>query len=225
MGEKKFRNERKLYINPTDAIELRNRLKILAKPDENAGADGTYKIRSLYFDNFADKAVVEKLSGQSRREKFRFRYYGDDLSFIRLEKKSKLKRLVNKETALIDAEECYTVLKGHQNILKEKENPLLLELYEKMKTQQLRPRTIVDYTREAFIYRPGNVRITIDSNIRMSNHVMDFLNPDSVMIPAANAIILEIKFDNFLPDIMRDAVQLNSRHETEFSKYVVSRLV
>ena len=121
--------------------------------------------------------------------------------------------------------QCAALLRGNPKPLLAGQHPVTGELYSKMQTQQLRPRTIVDYTREAFIYKAGNVRITVDSNIRMSDHVTDFLNPDCVTIPAAAGIILEVKFDEFLPDIIRDAVQLGDRRETEFSKYVVSRLV
>lgn len=225
MQENSYRHELKLAINCADMLALRHRLKHLMQPDENAGPDGLYKIRSLYFDNYRDKAVAEKLSGTSRREKFRLRYYGLDTAFIRLEKKSKVKRLAKKDTALIPPRLCQDLLDGHFDSLRDLGDPLLAELYTKLQTQQLRPRTIVCYNREAYVYAPGNVRVTIDTDIRMSNAVRDFLNPDSVTIPAAAATVLEIKYDAYLPDIIRDAVQLGARQETEFSKYVVSRLV
>lgn len=225
MEELKYRHELKHYISFSDWMQLRSRLRVLAKLDENAGPEGGYKIRSLYFDNYRDKAVVEKLAGVSRREKFRLRYYGEDTGFVRLEKKSKVKRLVAKQQAVLGAEECERLLRGELEVLKNSGNPLLLELYEKMHTQQLRPRSIVDYYREAYVYGPGNVRITVDSNIRTSEQVGGFLNPKSITVPVANAIVLEVKYDEFLPDIMRDAVQLGDRRETEFSKYVVARLI
>jgi len=62
------RHELKYYINASDYAQLRARLRIVAKPDENAAADGGYIVRSLYFDDYADKAVFEKLSGLSRRK-------------------------------------------------------------------------------------------------------------------------------------------------------------
>lgn len=225
LHETSFRHELKHYINYADMMQLRHRLRYLARLDENAGPDGLYRIRSLYFDNYRDKAVVDKLMGASRREKFRLRYYGSDTSFIRLEKKSKLKRLTSKETVILPAAACDEIIRGHYTVLRDTSHPLLQELYSKLQTEQLRPRTIVDYHREAYVYKPGNVRITIDSNIRMSDVVQDFLKPKSVTLPAANAIVLEVKYDEYLPDLMRDAVQLGDRRETEFSKYVVSRLV
>lgn len=225
MNEPKYRHELKHYINIADCRELRSRLRVLAQPDQNATENGCYKIRSLYFDNYADKVVTEKLSGVSRREKFRLRYYNDDPSFIRLEKKSKANKLCLKQSAMLTNHQCEEILNGNYNFLKASDFPLLLELYTKIHYQHLRPKNIVDYTREAYIFKAGNVRITFDSNIRTSNNVTGFLNPELSTVPSANTVILEIKFDDFLPDVIRDIVQLNSRHETEFSKYVVSRLV
>lgn len=223
--QNEFRHEWKHYISMADVMELRSRLCVFAKRDENTGPKGSYKVRSLYFDNYADKAVTEKLSGQSRREKFRLRYYGDDTGFVRLEKKSKVKRLCAKTQTLVTTQQCVDLLEGRYGSLQGSEDALLQELHCKMQNQILRPKTIVDYEREAYVYGPGNVRITIDSRIRTSPHVQNFLNPHCVTIPAANAIVLEIKYDAFLPEVIRDAVQLRDRGATEFSKYVVSRLV
>lgn len=220
-----FRHELKYYINLADWMQLRTRLRILAKPDPNADEYGGYNIRSLYFDNYADKVVFEKMSGQSHREKFRIRYYNDDLSIINLEKKSKYSRMTNKKMARMTKEQCSALLRGDLQFLLDSDNELFQELYEKMYTQQLRPKVIVDYRREAYVYGPGNVRITIDSNVRTGNDVTQFLDANSVSIPAVAGTILEVKFDEFLPDIIRDVIQINNRSATEFSKYVVCRMV
>lgn len=219
------RHELKYYINSSDYAQLCARLRTVAKLDKNADVDGKYTIRSLYFDNYMDKAVIEKLSGLSRREKFRLRYYNSDTSFIRLEKKSKVNRLCYKESVTITKEQCIALLEGNYDVLKVPEVPLLMELYTKIHYQNLRPRNIVDYKREAYVYSAGNARVTFDSQIKTSNNAMGFLNPELAAIPAANSIILEVKYDGFLPDIIRDIVQIGWRNQTEFSKYVVSRLV
>jgi len=204
---------------------LRARLRAVAKPDENADINGCYKTRSLYFDNYGDKVVVDKLSGQSEREKFRLRYYNNDISFIRLEKKSKANRLAYKEGVLVTAEQCKALLDGKYEYTKAPDIPLLMELYTKIRYQNLRPASIIDYNREAYVYRAGNVRITLDSDIRMSSAVSGFLDPKLPTRPAVNSIILEIKYDGFLPDILRDVLQIGWRNQTEFSKYVAARLV
>ena len=209
---KKGRHEHKLYINMTDYMQLSSRLKHIAQLDKNSYGNEGYKIRSLYFDNYSDKAVTEKLSGISRREKFRIRLYNDDPSFIRLEKKSKIKRLCYKENTLITKAQCQAILAGSLESLKEGQDPLFLELYTKIRYQNLRPKTIVDYTREAYIYPAGNVRITFDSHIKTSNNVQSLFDRELVTIPAANAIILEIKYDGFIPEIIRQLIQIGCRH-------------
>lgn len=223
LKEQKFRHEIKHYINYFDYLELVSRLKYLTKYDENASPDGSYKVRSLYFDNLYDKALREKVDGVQDREKFRIRYYNDDTSFIRLEKKSKRSGLCLKQSTVISKEQCQMLLNGNLKFLKESSNPLFLELYVKMHTQLLRPKSIVDYTRCAFEYPAGNVRLTIDKDILTSSNVAQFLNPQLPCRKVSKIIIFEVKYDDFLPRVIADAIQVNSRQATAFSKYAVCR--
>lgn len=219
-----FRHEWKHEINYSDMIILRQRLKAVMKPDENA-VDGRYYIRSLYFDNISDKALREKIDGVNCREKFRIRYYNNDTSLIHLEKKSKINGLGNKQSANLSAEEAQKIVDGDLNWMADCDRPLVQELYSKMMSQGLRPKTIVDYTREPFVFSAGNVRVTLDYDIRTGLYRTDFLNSDCITIPAGNApIILEVKWDEFLPSVIRDIVQLESRRTAAFSKYAVCRI-
>lgn len=219
-----FRHEWKHEINYSDMLILRQRLKAVMKPDENA-VDGKYFIRSLYFDNISDKALREKIDGVNCREKFRIRYYNNDTSLIHLEKKSKINGLGNKQSANLSAEEAQKIVDGDVDWMIDCDRPLVQELYSKMKSQGLRPKTIVDYTREPFVFSAGNVRVTLDYDIRTGLYCTDFLNPDCITIPAGNApIILEVKWDEFLPFVIRDIVQLESRHTAAFSKYAACRI-
>lgn len=188
-----FRHEWKHEISYVDMLSLRSRLSAVMQQDSHA-VNGRYKIRSLYFDNFRDKALLEKINGVNTREKFRVRYYNDDLSLVLLEKKSKVNGLCSKEQAVITLEEARLIASKDIASLSKSEKPLVKELCYKMRTEGLEPKTIVDYTREPFVYAPGNVRITLDYEIRTGLTGTDFLSPDCVMIPAGNApIILEVK--------------------------------
>ncbi len=219
-----FRHEWKHEINYSDMLILRQRLKTVMKPDENA-VDGKYFIRSLYFDNISDKALREKIDGVNCREKFRIRYYNSDTSLIHLEKKSKINGLGNKQSANLSAEEAQKIVDGDLDWMIDCDRPLVQELYSKMMSQGLRPKTIVDYIREPFIFSAGNVRVTLDYDIRTGLYCTDFLNTDCITIPAGNApIILEVKWDEFLPSVIRDIVQLESRRTSAFSKYAVCRI-
>lgn len=220
----KLRHEWKHEISYSDLLVIRQRLVAVAKRDVHA-INGKYFIRSLYFDNFADKALREKLDGISKREKFRIRYYNNDPSVIHLEKKSKIGGLGNKQSANLTAEETQWIVDGKLDWMLHSDRPLVQELYVKMTTEGLRPKTIVDYMREPFTYGPGNVRVTLDYDIRTGLSCVDFLNPDCPTIPAGDdKIILEVKWDEFLPEIIRDAVQLDNRRVGAFSKYAASRI-
>lgn len=219
-----YRHEWKHEIIRSDMIAIRQRLGAVAQEDANT-VDGKYRIRSLYFDTLTDKALREKLDGVSRREKFRIRYYNGDTSLIHLEKKSKLSGLGSKESADLTAQQAQAIVDGDYGWMMGTDNSLIQELYIKMTIQGLRPKTIVDYTREPFVYAPGNVRVTLDYDIRTGLGCRNFLNPDCTTIPAGlDPVILEVKWDNYLPDIIRDAVQLKCRHTSAFSKYAACRI-
>ncbi|MDU4882639.1 polyphosphate polymerase domain-containing protein [uncultured Clostridium sp.] len=222
----KPRHELKFFINVSDYFAIKNRIKHIAFIDKNADSYGSYHIRSLYFDNFNDKALLEKINGYSRREKFRIRYYNDNFDFIRLEKKSKVNGLCTKFSAPLTKEQCEKILNNDINWMLNSDKSLIQELYFKMKSQMLRPKTVVDYTREAYIYKPGNVRITIDSNVRTGICSQDMFNTalPTMKIPNNDTIILEVKFDEFLPDIIKDTIQTNTRKAASISKYASSRM-
>lgn len=218
-----YRHEWKIEVSGPDLLVLRQRLSCVLKPDPHA-VDGQYLIRSLYFDTPEDKALREKLDGVSRREKFRIRYYNADTSCIHLEKKSKIAGLGRKDMAVLTPEQAQKIVDGELSWMAGSEAPLIVELYSKMRTQRLRPKTIVDYTREPFVYSPGNVRVTLDYNIRTGLSCTDFLNTACPTIPVPDSpAILEVKWDAFLPDAVRDLVQLPGRRSSAFSKYAVCR--
>ncbi len=226
MQNQKLRHELKHTINISDYIALRQRLRAIAKQDPHVGKDGNYKIRSLYFDNIHDKALLEKINGVNNREKFRIRCYDDNFDYIKLEKKSKINGLCSKAATRLTKDQCEKIIAGDIGWMKDSEQPLLVELYTKMNFQQLRPKTLVDYIREPYIYEPGNVRITIDSNIRTGINSRELFNQDVATMKTHNdnMIVLEVKFDEFLPSIIRDIIQVNNRQNSAFSKYAVCRM-
>ena len=126
-----FRHEWKHEINYADYVALRHRLGAVMQRDVNA-VDGKYLIRSLYFDNAADKALQEKLDGVNNREKFRIRYYNHDTSLIHLEKKRKHNGLGRKESAELTAPEAQSIVDGDWEWMKTADRPLVQELYAKM---------------------------------------------------------------------------------------------
>ena len=207
-----------------DFLTLRMRLAAVMQRDSHA-VDGKYEIRSLYFDTLSDRALREKLDGVNQREKFRIRFYNYDTSVIFLEKKSKWNNLCSKESTELTEEEVQRLLRGEIMWMKNTDRVLCRELYDKMVGQGLRPKTIVDYIREPFVFAPGNVRVTLDYAIHTGLQCTDFLNPQAVTVPVGeDRILLEVKWDEYLPDIIREAVSLESRRAGAFSKYAQCRI-
>lgn len=220
----KYRHEWKHELSEADLLVLRSRLRALMQPDPHA-VNGIYTVRSLYFDTLDDRVLREKINGISVREKFRIRLYNSDASVIRLEKKIKRNGLGYKVSAPLTAAQAQAIAENDVDWMTDSEQPLVLELYAKMRGEGLRPKTLVDYTREPFVYRPGNVRVTLDYDIRTGLRCTDLLDPDCVTVPAGDApILLEVKWDEFLPSIIRDAVSIPDRRVGSFSKYAQCRI-
>ena len=226
MQKMHYRHELKFAIPYTEDPALRRRLQTVMTVDPHAGPDGTYQIRSIYFDNSDDKALREKIDGIGKREKFRIRYYNDDFSFITLEKKQKCGNLCLKYTARLTEEECRRILRGDLDFMKAHPAALARELYAKMKYQRLRPRVLVSYVRTPYIYPSGNVRVTIDAQIRTSLFHQEFLTEqvsDIIATDTPQDRILEVKYDAFLPTVIQDLIQVPAIRQQAFSKYGICR--
>ena len=157
----------------------------------------------------------------NRREKFRLRYYGESPAFFKLEKKYKVKGLCGKGACRLSREEGERLLRGDFAFLLEKEEPLAREFYAKLR-RGLAPKTVVRYTREAFLYAPGNVRVTLDGDIR-AGAPERFLIPQKLLPALRGLAVVEVKYDAFLPEIVKLAVQVPNRQGTACSKYALCR--
>ncbi len=218
----KLRHELKHYINLSDYLSIRSRLCHVAKHDMNANENGEYKIRSVYFDNYNDKVLFEKIIGLNHR----IRFYDDDDAFIKLEKKSKINGLCKKVSCPITKDECNKIFAGDIDFLRDSNNHLFNELYVRMNSDLWKPKTVVDYVREAYIYDAGNVRITFDKAVKTGLNCVDIFNPKLPMNDAIDSqfIILEVKYDEFLPELISDLIQVGDRSKTSISKYAMCRM-
>ena len=222
----RYRHELKYQISRGEHLALRSRLRAVMKPDPHTDENGLYCIRSIYFDNYRDKALREKNNGALKREKFRIRYYNDDTRHLTLEKKIKHARLCLKCSEPLSSEDCRMLLDGRQDEITAEDKPLLSELIAKMNTQLLRPRVLVSYRREPFIYAPGNVRITFDFDVRTTMYHQKFLEADPFDLSASDspgAMIMEVKYDDFLPQVISDLIQSEGVRQQSFSKYGACR--
>lgn len=219
-----YRHEIKHLISPGDAMAVRTSLGAVAAIDPHARECGYYHVRSLYFDDPLDTALRDKVDGINERRKFRIRYYNGDLRYIMLECKIKRNGVGCKLQERLTLEEAQALLQGETAWMVSSKRPLLVALYAGMKVNRLAPKTVVEYKRLPFVYAPGRVRITIDWDIR-TGHPGEFLCPGGMTIPGGdNVTLLEIKWDEYLPAVIRRAAALKSRAPTAFSKYAVCRI-
>ena len=219
--EPRLRHEEKHQVNLREALVLSRRLEKLFPRDPHAGPEGSYQVVSLYYDDPYDTALRQKLDGMNRREKFRLRYYGKEPAFFKLEKKYKVKGLCGKGSCRLSREEGERLLRRDFAFLLEKEEPLAREFYAKLR-RGLAPKTVVRYTREAFLYAPGNVRVTLDGDIR-AGAPERFLIPQKLLPALGGLAVVEVKYDAFLPEIVKLAVQVPNRQGTACSKYALCR--
>lgn len=224
--EEKWRQELKYTLTKGESILTAKRLASFMQRDRHTEGRKEYLIRSLYFDNLYDKVLKEKLSGVAVRDKFRIRYYDFDGDFIRLEKKSKRNSVGHKYQCRLKSWEVEKIMQKHWDWMAEDERPLVRELFLKMKLELYRPSVIVDYRREPFTYAPGNVRITFDRDIRSCKDMKAFFRKDAPTVPVLGdgKCIMEVKYNDFLPDVVSRTILTTKNREQAFSKFAACRI-
>lgn len=222
-----FRHEIKYAINNGSAHILRSRLCKICGKDRNADPKGCYRVTSQYFDDFCSSAVHDNLDGQLARKKFRIRIYNGNDSFIRLERKIKRDSGCRKDTAVLIKEQYEKIRQGDIGFMKNSSNPVFEDFYNVIRTRLLRPAVIVDYLREAYIFEPGNVRITLDRHIRSAAGKGNLFDDSLLYLPATDpgTIILEVKYTGFLPAAIKNIVQDADSIRQSASKYVLCRML
>ena len=221
----KFRHELKYEITAAQLQLLKNRINHLIPPDKHAGPTGGYTIRSLYFDDQYDRCFWENEDGTDPREKFRIRIYNASSQRITLECKRKERGKTHKTSCPLTVEQTKQLMQGKPLGDIASQPPLLQKLTVQMLTRRLRPVVIVEYERIPYVYKNGNVRITLDTNIASSSAVECFLDaqiPKRPILPAGQQL-LEVKYDEYLPDFIYRNLQLHSLRQTAFSKYYLCR--
>ncbi|WP_138494245.1 polyphosphate polymerase domain-containing protein [Paenibacillus pinistramenti] len=221
----KYRNELKFLINQHQYFVIKQRLKHLMAHDPNVGPTGEYHIRSLYFDDIDNTALHEKLGGLRDRAKYRIRIYNVQDKVIHFEKKIKYRDLISKVNASLTREMYNQILAGNYEVLNVPDKPLLMEIYHETKVNLLRPKVIVDYVREPYVFRYGNVRITFDKQLRTGLNNLDIFDPELATVSALDddLIILEVKYDEYIPEFIKAGLQLDGLNRQSASKYVICR--
>lgn len=224
-NKQKFRHELKYEISNAQQVLIKSRIKGLMPIDEHTGDNGRYNIRSLYFDDYNNRCYYENENGVEPREKFRIRIYNHSTDRIMLECKRKEKGKTYKTFCPLTTEQTKTLMKGEYLRDIALLPPLLQKLTLLMMKDRLRPVVIVEYDRIPYVYKNGNVRVTLDMNISSSCDISSFLDENILkrpVLPMGHSL-LEVKYDEYLPDFIYNNLQLNSLRQTAFSKYYICR--
>lgn len=225
MEKKVYRHELKYICSEAQLACLRGRLSSVMRHDPNADPSGKYRIRSVYFDDYEDTGFYENENGTDPREKFRIRIYNNSADLIELENKKKICGMTGKEACRIERDLCERLLSGEAGSLEADGKPVFRRFVLGWNTRQFRPKVIVDYERTAYVCPLGNVRVTFDRNISSSADYVHFF--DNAMkkrpIMPMGMHVLEVKYDEFLPDYIYKSIELENLQRTTFSKYYLCR--
>lgn len=220
----KLRHELKFLINYSDYRAVSLAASKILFPDENSGEDG-YFIRSLYFDDLYDSAYLEKQAGVVRRRKHRIRIYNYSDEVIKFEIKDKFDSYISKISASITPEQCRSMIRGNFDFMIDSDKQALRAGFVDARTRLLRPAVVVDYNREAFVMEEGNVRLTFDSKLRAGFCTDDIFDDEMPTLPAIepDRLIMEVKYDDYLPAVVRKLLSPVNSRATSQSKYVMCR--
>jgi len=223
--ENQYRHEFKYLCSFGELTMLKVRLQGLVSLDPHVGEDGVYNIRSLYFDDCYDTCLKENEAGTDPREKFRIRIYNHSRERITLELKKKRSGKTQKLSCPLTEEQCRDLMAGRIPVIGKDTPKLLNRLCLLMQTRLMRPKVIVEYERVPYVCPQGNVRITMDENIASSGRTDLFLEKEIPLRPIlpAGQHILEVKYDEYLPDYIYRSVQVKNLRPTAFSKYYLCR--
>lgn len=220
-----LRHELKYYINESVYHTIRNRLKVIINADSNMKSDEGYLITSVYFDDIHKSAMSEKISGSRFRKKFRIRCYDRDDSLIKLECKSKFDEYISKISASLTREEYNQILSGDYDFLFNRDEKVCKELLVYNRINLLKPVVTVEYEREAYVLKEGNVRITFDKDISVSTATLDMFDESfatSKVLPE-KVMVLEVKYDDYLPSKVLSLLKTAMTEKCAISKYVMCR--
>ncbi len=219
-----YRVEDKYNCTDAQLVTLQSRMEAVLKPDVNEGGAEGYRVTSLYFDDLTDSCLQDTVDGVNRRNKYRIRIYNDALDVIKLEVKTKRDNRIMKRSKTVTRAQMESLMRGEciEDSASDSDPATLFNLA--IRTQGLRPKVIVAYERKAYVYEPGNVRITFDRNVRASSRVEAFGQKNiSYDFLREYDKVLEVKYDAFIPDFLLQLLETGNMQQSAYSKYQLCR--
>lgn len=225
MAGKPWRNEIKYVCSQAELLQIEYSIRHICRLDSHTGENGKYLVRSVYFDDYYDTCLRENEDGVDPRQKYRIRIYNANAERILLECKRKRREMTQKESCEITQKQCAALINRERTAFDDESSALHKRFLAEASAGIYLPKVIVQYERTAYVYPVGNVRITFDRNISVSGRTADFLQPCLAVRPVmpTGYHVLEVKYDELLPDFIYNALQVCDLMQTHYSKYYISR--
>lgn len=219
------RHELKYYISNLEYQALVNRLIHVLTPDSHSTPRQGYFIRSLYFDSIDDECLFEKQAGTMFRKKYRMRIYDTQSDTVKFEIKHKWNNQIFKESATISRSSADEVISGNYTELLRYKNPILNNIFKQFSQRLYIPKVIIEYYRDAYIFDFFNLRVTIDKYLHSNNTDLNLFSENLHTLPVIleGKQILEIKYENALPEFIQKTLQMDSFERMAISKYTLGR--
>ena len=221
-----LRQEEKYPLNLQEAIQYSHRFSRLLMPDPYS-VNGSYTVRSLYFDTVDDKDFFDKVTEQNLRRKIRLRIYSHDAPAAKLEVKQKNGSYQQKRSLVVSRADALALIDGQYSVLLNYREAFAAELFAIMTSECYRPKSIVEYQRLAFMAQENNIRLTFDSHIRATESSVELFSPNLPLYPVfdADKVIFEVKYDRFLLGYVKEIISRVDRRSISSSKYCLSRSI
>lgn len=219
-----FRVEDKYLCTEIQMFLLERRIEAMLSADSNQLQNG-YCITSVYFDDSSNSCFYDSQAGHYIRQKYRIRIYNVNYDLIKLEVKCKKNNRVKKNSKIITYDQMRMLMSGNEI---EDSDPMTdspITMFNMAIAQRnLRPKVIVEYDRNAYVYPPGNVRITFDRNVRAGWDMNRFLQKrEQNYHYLEEGRIVEVKYDELLPGFIERMLETGNMQQISFSKYCLCR--
>jgi SPX domain protein involved in polyphosphate accumulation len=180
------------------------------------------QVNNIYFDTYNLDTYNDHVDSASERRKLRFRWYGEDLTRAegQFEIKEKNERvgwkLVQQVKTMLELENCdwSEAQWAMRNDLREAQNGLFLEML-----QVSRPLVLNCYRREYYETANGQVRLTLDYDLRAYDQWMAARPNLTFCVPTLDRMVIELKCDvryaGYLADVLAEfplRVNRNSKY-------------
>lgn len=219
------RREQKYYMKTADALKLQRELNVLLARDSHS-KKGAYRVKSLYFDSYANRDYFEKLGGFEKRKKIRLRIYDEDSETVKLELKEKQGEYQHKYSLPLSRQEARRMMNGDYGILLARQEETACRIYNILRQGGYRPAVIVEYDRLAYVYQNYSTRITFDSGVRSDEICLDlFARRNCSRVENGEFVILEIKYNGYLAGFIGSVLQKYCLNQVSVSKYGEGRPV